>query len=78
MGPAMVLAPREEEAGRHTALPNSSGAPPGLRVGTTNQPGLSEERLSCQGKWKDVTGFPEISCAAGVQDGSGEYGQFFQ
>lgn len=43
MGPAMVLAPREEEAGRHTALPNSSGAPPGLRVGTTNQPGLSSQ-----------------------------------
>lgn len=37
MGPAVVLAPRGEEAGRHAALPNSSGAPPGLRVGPTGQ-----------------------------------------
>lgn len=36
MEPAGVLAPREEEVGRLTTLPDSSGAHPGLMAG----PGL--------------------------------------
>lgn len=37
MGPARVPAPREAEAARQAAPPNSSGVPPSLREGTGSQ-----------------------------------------
>ena len=56
MGPAGVLAPPEEEAGRQAALPNSSGAHPGLVAG----PCLSE-RLGWQGRRSGTAGFPKVA-----------------
>lgn len=54
MGPARLLAPQEEEAGRHAVLPDSSGAPPGLIVGTARrdlvcrgEAELAEKRERC-------------------------------